>query len=305
MPSWTDSALGYVQLAINAGALIAGAAVWRFYFEALKASVASKSDEISNVKSSRDYWKEKAEELEKRSPEFMEKMLEDRIKTREAEIARLAGDRQLHEESLRLLAEEKALIEETLKKTKVFQAVLDLEAEDGIADEGHPLADEDYEVVKLGEVGVDTGQLLLTDPSYIDTEWEVEAFHGAPDHYEDIATGSEYRLGSDFSRLDEVVPALGTTVNDLIAQGKMVGRFETPDSFNYSYKGACDATLAKGYGELRYRMGHTGAGVAFSTGWGDGVYPVYGERRGGRMVRIYVNVDMAPSVIEAVMAAHG
>lgn len=38
----------------------------------------------------------------------------------------------------------------------------------------------------------------------------------------------------------------------------------------YGYLGACNATLGKGYGEL-----NNGSAVAFSTGYGDGYYPVY------------------------------
>jgi len=32
------------------------------------------------------------------------------------------------------------------------------------------------EKIKLGVVGVDSGQLLITDPCYIDSEWEEEEF---------------------------------------------------------------------------------------------------------------------------------
>ena len=38
----------------------------------------------------------------------------------------------------------------------------------------------------------------------------------------------------------------------------------------YSYLGACNATLGKGFGQL----GGANA-VAFTTGYGDGLYPVY------------------------------
>lgn len=40
----------------------------------------------------------------------------------------------------------------------------------------------------------------------------------------------------------------------------------------YGYLGACNATLTKGYGELG-----TAESVVFSTGYGDGIYPVYGK----------------------------
>jgi hypothetical protein len=37
----------------------------------------------------------------------------------------------------------------------------------------------------------------------------------------------------------------------------------------YGYLGACNATLGKGFGQLGNKA------VAFSTGYGDGLYPVY------------------------------
>jgi hypothetical protein len=40
----------------------------------------------------------------------------------------------------------------------------------------------------------------------------------------------------------------------------------------YSYLGASNATLGKGFGELGQNRA-----VAFSTGYGDGLYPVYGH----------------------------
>ena len=52
----------------------------------------------------------------------------------------------------------------------------------------------------------------------------------------------------------------------------------------YSYLGACNATLDKGYGMLGMA-----SGVVFSTGYGDGVYPVYAEfDEDGRVARIVI-----------------
>jgi hypothetical protein len=84
----------------------------------------------------------------------------------------------------------------------------------------------------IGHVGVDSGQLIITDPCYIKS-WGSNDF------------------GSD----------------------------QKPDIkglYSYDYEGACSATLSEDQaGALRFQMGHEGAGVAFSTGFGDGLYPVY------------------------------
>ena len=52
----------------------------------------------------------------------------------------------------------------------------------------------------------------------------------------------------------------------------------------YSYLGACNATIDKGYGQLGYA-----SGVVFSTGYGDGLYPVYAEiNDDGRVARVVI-----------------
>ena len=55
----------------------------------------------------------------------------------------------------------------------------------------------------------------------------------------------------------------------------------------YGYLGACGVTLDEGFGELG-----TASAVAFTTGYGDGLYPVYAQINGeGRIVRIVVEFD--------------
>ena len=52
----------------------------------------------------------------------------------------------------------------------------------------------------------------------------------------------------------------------------------------YGYLGACGVTLDKGYGELGM-----GSAVVFTTGYGDGMYPVYAEiNEDGRVARITI-----------------
>ena len=53
----------------------------------------------------------------------------------------------------------------------------------------------------------------------------------------------------------------------------------------YGYLGACEATLTEGYGEL----GNSNS-VVFTTGYGDGVYPVYAEfNDDGRIAKIVID----------------
>jgi hypothetical protein len=281
------------QLALNLAAVIGGFSVWTLYVGNLKAALASKDAEISTLKTIRDDLKGTVETLEKRSPEYMERILSERIDTREAEIKRLAKDKESDGEKVQILKQEKAALKNNLKKiqrsTRGFMEVLSLEQEDIGNIDFEDVAQ--IEVIKLGEVGVDSGQLLITDPCYLENEWTPDALEEA-EIYIDSLQNAVYQADKDFQSYEEELPEYGRTIQELIDSGILVKRrLEDSELSQYSYEGVCKATLDAGYGELAYRLGHKGAGLAFSTALGDGLYPIYGEKHDGRIVRVYVNVS--------------
>ena len=106
--------------------------------------------------------------------------------------------------------------------------------------------------IKIGEVGVDSGQLIVCDPCYIDSEWKKE---------------------------------------DL--EMNKAGGFE-PAKNSFSYPAVCAQTLGpKNYGgQLNYKMGHPGVAVAFSSGLGDGVYPVYAFIEDDRVWKVEIDMGL-------------
>ena len=128
----------------------------------------------------------------------------------------------------------------------------------------------------IGHVGVDSGQLLLYDPCYIDSQWVKEDFEDFRS-YQHKDTGKELTYRIDFRNYAEPIEIYGgKNMNELIATGEWE---EVPDikgAVNpFSYNACAKATLSEdGHGELRFNLGHVGAGVAFSTAFGDGMYPV-------------------------------
>lgn len=153
------------------------------------------------------------------------------------------------------------------------------------------------DIRQIGVVGVDSGQLIMCDPCYLENEWqniESSSKDFAHDIYECKIDGKfwQYAYGGVTASYVDVtnfpgnyedrIPEYGKTPNQLIKEGLFVktDRDKTPhiEPGEFSYRGACKATLSSEQsGQLNFKMGHEGAGVVCSTGLGDGLYPVYAE----------------------------
>ena len=124
----------------------------------------------------------------------------------------------------------------------------------------------------IGQVGVDSGQLLLCDPCYIDSEWEQEDFQDIR-IYEHKDTNDKLQYRVDFQNYQSPIERYdGKNMNELLETGEWRERpgGNIPEH-DFSYNACCNATLSKaGHGQL----GHC-VGVAFRTAFGDGIYPVY------------------------------
>lgn len=270
-----------VQLIMNFLALCLGGVAVKYYIESLKES-------ISQVTREREAWKGRAETAESRTPESMEKNLNDRIKIREEELNRLKNDVDSNSDQIESLSNEIRTLRETLRGAGGFLQMLALD--EGSEVEGFEFDPEDFEIRHIGMIGVDSGQVMITDPCYIDSEWRQENFEDLR-VVRDPQTQKAYRFREDFQNYSETLPGYDQSVSLLLESGRLE---EVPPKYektgSFSYAGACHTTLGHGGGQLNYRNGEPGAGVVLSTGWGDGFYPVYGEIREGRMYRIYVSV---------------
>lgn len=103
---------------------------------------------------------------------------------------------------------------------------------------------------QIGFIGIDSGQVLLCDPCYIDSHWHHPT--------------EEESLDYDFEKK------------------KFKGQF--------SYAGCANASLNENQGgQLNYDKKNEGAGVVCTTGWGDGCYPVYAYYKEGRITKVEIN----------------
>jgi hypothetical protein len=127
----------------------------------------------------------------------------------------------------------------------------------------------------IGHVGVDSGQLVMCDPCYIDSEWSKEEFTDIRIYeHKDTKERLQYRV--DFPHYEAEITKYGKNMNELLKTGEWLDVPATDSKFPFSYNACCKATLSNnGHGQLNYKLGHPGVGVAFSTAYGDGIYPVY------------------------------
>jgi hypothetical protein len=130
---------------------------------------------------------------------------------------------------------------------------------------------------QIGEVGVDSGQILICDPGYIDSEWKKEEFDILRRYRHNDGTILQYRV--DFENYGSIIPKYGKSMNQINADKEAI---ELPDDrpplHDFSYNACCKKTCGNDrYGQLNYVMGHPGVGVVSSSGYGDGCYPVIAD----------------------------
>ncbi|TES62290.1 hypothetical protein E2P84_42095 [Burkholderia cepacia] len=136
---------------------------------------------------------------------------------------------------------------------------------------------------RIGDVPVDSGQVVIIDPSYIDRRWVIKPLQDVR-QYRHKATGQIVEYKKDFPSYEFVIPEFGQSANQLLATGEWE-QIVQPVPFELSYNAACLTT------RLPARGGNIG-GVATAVGTldGDGHFPVFVERDDrGRILRLMVD----------------
>lgn len=116
--------------------------------------------------------------------------------------------------------------------------------------------------VLIGHCGVDSGQIMLVDPCYV-----------TDNRFEDTP------MGELMNRMDKA--------KAVAPEGRYVNR-RNPKNHEFSYGGACEATVGYGHGQL-----DGGMAVVTATAHGDGSYPVYAELgRDGNVISVTIEFDL-------------
>lgn len=149
------------------------------------------------------------------------------------------------------------------------------------------------EWVKIGKVGVDSGQLMLCDPCYIDNNWvkeefvDLRVFSDKSGKQYAYNTPAARELGSNFELFDcfESILSNGKTPNQCISNKEWVEAENKYETFSYNGVSHKDD---KAYKQINYNLGHPGLAVVFSSGFGDGCYDVFAKIHRGRVYEVKV-----------------
>lgn len=145
--------------------------------------------------------------------------------------------------------------------------------------------------ILLGVVDVDSAMMMICDPMKIDRDWVRDTWPRIMyPTYADIDTGDFWQMqtpGDDKAPGAKAFPGnYGTPIpeyqgrcpNDLIASGQWVESAlpEDESSGEFSYAGCGAASIRRpGSAQLNFSNGEPGAGVVFTSGFGDGLYEVW------------------------------
>ena len=136
----------------------------------------------------------------------------------------------------------------------------------------------------IGKVPVDSGQLLITDPCYLNN-WQADDFVSIRIYEKSDDPSVTLTWLVEFDQYDQVIKRYDKTMNELLAEGTFVSREDTKPIDSFSYDSACRRTIRDVAGQV------TQLAVATSTGWGDGLYPVLAKVEEGRVVQLRIDFN--------------
>lgn len=284
-----NEVLDYLQLGANALALTLAGWIYLAYVKNIRSMLAVKDEQMKVLERTLAFWKDKAADFEKKTPEYIEEVLTKRIRLREDEIKRLNEDHEAHTKTIGMRTREVAHLRAQLERAVYLGKALTYYDTESKAE--LPIPEEEVTLEEVGSFFVDSASVLITDPMHVQREWDRDEEYVDDRRYLHLASDKVFVHGEDFNRFDEPLSDLGKTSNELLKAGEL-RKVEVHREFTYSMPGAMYATATPtGYAELKFGGGDVGAGVCVRTVYGDGTFTVYGERFRGKLVRIYIDLQ--------------
>jgi hypothetical protein len=291
--------IGLVGLIANIGALGVAGILYAAYVKNLRSMVNLKKEQLGVAEQNIKLWKDRASELEKQTPQFIEKILNDRIKVREDEVTRLAKDGESHKAEIELKGNEIELLKKDLEYAQEYRptlSVYDPKEKDFIDVQVSELTQE-----VVGEICVDSASLMIGDPWYrlMNSEQENDLLTATEFRFQNITTGEIFCTNDDLDSEPSMENFYSNmSLRELVQKGMLK---ELPLSDNYPIE---PSTYIKGDYQLKgdlknykfplirnysFLNGMLGAGVSISLP-GDGIYSVKTESYKGVIQRVIIDI---------------
>jgi hypothetical protein len=286
-----------ITLVSNLGALTILGFIYVAYIKNLRSVNKLKSEQVKIAEQNIKLWKDRALESERKTPEFIEKQLNERIKIREDEVERLKADFEKHSEEINKKSNE---IERLYNLVEHAQEVMSSQSV-WDSDEGDfvEVPYSEIEVDYIGTVAVDAATLMICDPYYIirDEEQELPDLPKYTKMFEVIRTKERFCCVSEEDSWPSEALCLDpdhSSVKELIKSGILK---EVPYDGEWpavpdSYIKGWEYSERVGYLPVRhhtFKNGGCGAGVSIGL-QGDGMYYVKTESYKGQIQRIIIDI---------------
>lgn len=283
-----------VGIVANLGSLAVIGVIYLAYIKNLRSVVNLTDSQLKIAEQNVKLWKDRANELERKSPEFIEKQLSERIKIREDEIKRLSQDGEVHVEEIAHKNSEIEALKITLEKANQYRSTIsvwDRDKSDFIE-----VSHNELEQIVVGSLCVDTASLMICDPYYSIQPSESERNEcGAQKYMFQVVETGEIFCADDLDSNFEL-ELLGLdaelTIEQMVNNGtlkRLDYSGELPAIPSTYIKGDTKHPRFKGITHLSFLNGRVGAGISIGLG-ADGIYPVIVESYKGEIQRIIIDL---------------
>ena len=287
---WVD----YIGLIANVSALSVAGILYAAYLKNLRSQIGLKEEQLKVAKSNVSLWKDKALELERQTPQYIEKVLSERIRIREEELQRLTEDRDDQKQAIQGAQAEIAQLQKDLDAAREFGRGISVYDADSRGFKQVPV--EQLSLVFLSEIYVDSAPLIICDPLYLheSREEEEQLYPTGKYFFKNIRTGDKFWTDSKQKCIEIEGTSERHSVEELVKMGcieELPNPKELPVDAETYIKSKHHYTIAEPTKSRRlsFYNGLYGAGIAINSG-GDGTFPVYGEVYDGRVYRIYIDL---------------
>lgn len=284
-----------VSLIANLGALTVAGILYFAYINNLRSQVVLKDEQIKIAEKNVTLWRDKALELERQTPEYVEQVLAKRIQIREDEIARLTGDEK--DQQIEIERKNVELIQLRQELSAAHEFGRGISVYDRETSDMKQLSPGDLTLVDLGEVWVDSATLIICDPWHfsMSRKREIEKYPVYKFLYRETESGEVFYLDDENEefQLDSIGDV--ESAKDLVEMGHLE-RLDIPmqlpaDPDTYiKAENLSVGTVGKTKACTFYN-GSSGAGLSIGLG-SDGMYRVQGESYKGQIRRIFFDLLM-------------